>query len=74
MPLLNIAMQGVALCRKKMDPIFEEALKNQGSMEKIRAVCKDNHALSKATIESLKPSIELLNERYILYPLSLILL
>ena len=63
MALLNIAMQGVALAREKMDPIFEAALKGSGTMEKIREACEGNPALTQAVLNSLAPSIKLLNER-----------
>ena len=60
MSLLNIAMQGVALAREKMDPIFEAALKGCGTMEKIREACEGNQALTQAVLDSLPPLLNFL--------------
>ena len=49
MPLLNIAMQGVALARRPMEPVFENALHNMNSMEAVCGVCKNDNALKCCT-------------------------
>ena len=64
MPLLNIAMQGVALARRPMEPVFENALRNRNSMEAVRGVCENDNALTSAVRESLEPMVNLLNERF----------
>ena len=64
MPLLNIAMQGVALARRPMEPVFENALCNRNSMEAVRGVCENDNALTSAVRESLEPMVNLLNERF----------
>ena len=63
MPLLNIAMQGVSLARARMEPVFEDALKNANSMEAVRSICKDQAALTEAAKQSVQPCIDLLNDR-----------
>ena len=64
MPLLNIAMQGVALARRPMEPVFKNALRNMNSMEAVRVVCENDNALTSAIRESLEPMVNLLNERF----------
>ena len=63
MPLLNIAMQGISLGRRVMEPLFEKSIKNAKSMKKIREKVTENPALKEALAESLEPCISLLNER-----------
>ena len=65
MSLLDIAMQGVALSRVEMVPEYESMLKSANSIEQIRAVCDGDLELTLATIESIKPCTNLLNERVV---------
>ena len=55
MPLLNIAVQGVALAPRPMESVIENALRNMNSMEAVRGVCENDNALTSAIRESLEP-------------------
>ena len=58
-------MQGVALSRVEMVPEYESILKSANSMEQIRAVFDGDEELTLATIELIKPFVNLLSERFV---------
>ena len=53
------------LSRVEMVPEYMSMLKSANSMEQIRAVCDGDEELTLATIESIKPCITPLNERFV---------
>lgn len=70
MPVLNLGLQHMALERGKMDPKFEELLKNAGSMRKTRetvqAIGDEQERLSacNAWKDSMSCPIKLLGDRF----------
>ena len=64
MPILNIAMNGVALSRKEMSEKSEREIKNWSSMTLLREGCEGNENLKSDIAQSIRPCIDLLNSRY----------
>ena len=70
MPVLNLGLQHMALERGKMDPKYEELLKNAGSMRKTRETVQaieDEHERSgarNAWAGSMREPMKLLEERF----------
>ena len=64
MSLLNLAMQGVALERKKVGDSVEKILQSCNSMSDIRAAAVKNKEVEEAYIDSIQPVLTLLCERF----------
>ena len=53
--IMNLGLQGLALCREKMSPGYENKIKPLGSMKKIRNAVKNDAKFGEALLESVKP-------------------
>ena len=64
MSILNLALQNVSLERKLMDEESEKLVKNDNSVKAVRETIKGHPEMQQKIDESLKPVLDLLNNRF----------
>ena len=64
MPILNLALQNVALQKSSMASELEEIIKKKKTMDELRSYTETNAAFKQLYVQSMQPVIELLNGRF----------